>query len=948
MASLQNLVGQILDDKYQIDQELGKGGMGAVYKATHLGTERPVALKVIMPEFMEEKRFIERFKREAKAAGRLSHPNVVNVTDFGFAKINSSQVAYLVMEYLDGSTLGALLEKHKILPLELIVDIVEQTALAINEAHKQGIVHRDLKPDNIWLQPNGRGGYIVKVLDFGLAQLHDLAPKSQQLIVALAEKNRFDLEANTLLETNTQLKTLSPNTSNPSWVLQEEDTLIKNPLPLEDQTLANLENAKTLANIEDVATLININKNTGTNKHTSPLALEMDKITQVGAILGTPIYMSPEQCQGHSLDFRSDIYSLGVIVYQMLAGSTPFIGKINRLLELHIKATPPSFKNKGISVSPAIEGLIMSTLAKDPSKRPSSVLAFAAALKANSDGEVPIISQALFLYRKNFTTFLKVSFLVYLPYLAFYFLLIGASLALPINFFPSQISYLLTKGYWVIGIIALLIAHSTSLGIFAIIVEKLQHISTTNISIIEVLKTYFSNFIKIIITALTGNLKLLLNYSLYAPIIILEKKTGKQALLRSEYLVNQLKPIMIGLQIRSLFVSAITLVGAPITFVAISILCFILSEDWAKTLMQRGSISAFIFIPSAFILFPGLFLILVYPVIAIAECLFYFKTKLILGEATSKPTNEPTNTINQAKQPFIPINSNKYSTYKRTVAFLSVLIFALVSWLAVKDIALLLAATSGFTNVVESLIIVGANANSRLDISLFENKLVTTPLIQAVPNSKEKPEIIYLLLKNGANVNVDNENGWTPLMEAVSQNDLDTTSLLIDYGADVNASNSIGWTPLMQASRNGNLDIVELLLNKNADVNKLNKMEQPALMLSVEYGHPFITKALLEKNASINLIDYRDLTPLSIVAKAGDSYTSSLLIKKGADVNYQTPLGVTPLMIATINNNLEIVRQLLQAGAKTTIKDKENKTALDYAESNGYLDILELLKNPEQ
>src|ERR1051325_8709281 len=120
MPALEDLIGHVLDNKYRIDKQLGQGGMGAVYMATHLGTERPVALKVIMPEFMREEHFVERFKREAKAAGRMRHPNVVNVTDFGFAAYKSDRVAYLVMEYLNGCTLGDLLEKRGPLPLGFV------------------------------------------------------------------------------------------------------------------------------------------------------------------------------------------------------------------------------------------------------------------------------------------------------------------------------------------------------------------------------------------------------------------------------------------------------------------------------------------------------------------------------------------------------------------------------------------------------------------------------------------------------------------------------------------------------------------------------------------------------------------------------------------------------------------------------------------------------------
>src|SRR5436190_18717087 len=168
-----DLIGQVLDGKYQMTHELGRGGMGAVYLATHLGTERPVAVKVIAPEYMERAEFVERFRREARAAGRLRHPNVVNVTDFGFAETREGQVAYLVMEYLDGCTLGEILDEEKNLPVAWTLDILEQVCSAVHEAHQQGIIHRDLKPDNIWLEPNQRGGYTVKVLDFGIAKLEE-------------------------------------------------------------------------------------------------------------------------------------------------------------------------------------------------------------------------------------------------------------------------------------------------------------------------------------------------------------------------------------------------------------------------------------------------------------------------------------------------------------------------------------------------------------------------------------------------------------------------------------------------------------------------------------------------------------------------------------------------------------------------------------------------------
>src|ERR1041385_3009290 len=174
MSEQDPYIGRVLDEKYRLERLLGRGGMGAVYLASHLGTERYVALKLITPQFLRNEEFVARFKREARAAGRLRHPNVVDVTDFGFAGVGRENVAYLVMEYLDGCTLGEVLVEEKRLPLDWVVDILEQACSAVHEAHLQGIVHRDLKPENIWLEPNRLGGYRVKVLDFGIAKLAEV------------------------------------------------------------------------------------------------------------------------------------------------------------------------------------------------------------------------------------------------------------------------------------------------------------------------------------------------------------------------------------------------------------------------------------------------------------------------------------------------------------------------------------------------------------------------------------------------------------------------------------------------------------------------------------------------------------------------------------------------------------------------------------------------------
>src|SRR5271165_2453275 len=129
------MTGEILDGKYRIDKQLGAGGMGNVYLATHLGTTRVVALKVIAPKWAAEPQFLARFQREAQACGRLRHPNIVNVTDFGIAKATTGDMPYLVMEFLDGQTLSEFQKTNPQISLMMIADFLDQIGLALSEAH---------------------------------------------------------------------------------------------------------------------------------------------------------------------------------------------------------------------------------------------------------------------------------------------------------------------------------------------------------------------------------------------------------------------------------------------------------------------------------------------------------------------------------------------------------------------------------------------------------------------------------------------------------------------------------------------------------------------------------------------------------------------------------------------------------------------------------------------
>lgn len=414
------MIGQILDDKYRIESELGRGGMGTVYLATHLGTERPVAIKVIAPQFMQRPEFVERFRREARAAGRLRHPNVVNVTDFGFAAAPNGRVAYLVMEYLDGCTLGEILEEENNLPVAWTLDILDQVCSAVQEAHSQGIIHRDLKPDNIWLEPNQRGGYTVKVLDFGIAKLESgsssvesAADSNPSLIggratIAGADSTLHDSTPPTLMgetgtitafgEAGTQIISVKPESDRQ---LSEKATAMLDPA-LDADSIGT----QILSNDDSVPNTI---------RSTALDSVPTKDLTRVGAVLGTPLYMSPEQCRGEHLDARSDVYSLGVIAYQMLAGETPFTGDFTKVMDSHRDLEPPPLKAR--KVRRKLKNVIMSALAKDPANRPQTAEGFAVSLRSRSEGIWDLLRRSVMIYTEHLPKFLGITILVYLPFI---------------------------------------------------------------------------------------------------------------------------------------------------------------------------------------------------------------------------------------------------------------------------------------------------------------------------------------------------------------------------------------------------------------------------------------------------------------------------------------------------------------------------------------------------
>jgi serine/threonine protein kinase len=420
--------------------ELGRGGMGTVFLATHLGTERPVAVKVIAPQFMRRAEFVERFRREARAAGRLRHPNVVDVTDFGFAETHEGQVAYLVMEYLDGCTLGEILDEEKNLPVAWTLDILEQVCSAVHEAHQMGIIHRDLKPDNIWLEPNQRGGYTVKVLDFGIAKLEgyddhaviaslgDEAFQAAMPTFAADPKITFSgneddgTRAGFRIDTQTaEAVTIAGVPEGATLVESESGTIHLDPAASEGTTAIFSERGDPHDLQDNVSTRMMSEENgidpDRTGHHSGGYSLYTStpstELTRVGAVLGTPLYMSPEQCRGDRLDQRSDIYSLGVIAYQMLSGAPPFEGDFQHVMESHKSVEPRPLKAKKVRTK--MKRAIHSALSKDPAGRPQTAEAFAAEMRSRSEGIFGLLRRALVIYSEHLPKFLMLTGFFSLP-----------------------------------------------------------------------------------------------------------------------------------------------------------------------------------------------------------------------------------------------------------------------------------------------------------------------------------------------------------------------------------------------------------------------------------------------------------------------------------------------------------------------------------------------------
>src|SRR5580692_2247687 len=274
-------VGQprVYSGRYEITHLIARGGMAQVYRAVDRQLDRPVALKVLFPELSVDKTFVERFRREAQAAANLSHPNIVPVFDWG----EDDGSYFIVMEYVDGRALSAVLKDPEPLPPRQIASIGAGVAAALAFAHRHGVIHRYVKPGNVLITPDGE----VKVTDFGIARA-----------------------------VNTE-----------------------------------------------------------------------ESLTQTGAVMGTAAYFSPEQAEGKTVDARSDIYSLGVVLYEMAVGRPPFTGDSPvAVASKHVRDMPVLPRVANSACPAALEAVIMKAMAKDPASRYASAEEMRADLLRFADG----------------------------------------------------------------------------------------------------------------------------------------------------------------------------------------------------------------------------------------------------------------------------------------------------------------------------------------------------------------------------------------------------------------------------------------------------------------------------------------------------------------------------------------------------------------------------------
>jgi serine/threonine protein kinase len=322
----------VLDGKYRLERRLGAGGMGVVFRARHLGLGRDFAVKLIRGASGAGSEYLARFRTEAAALGRLKHPGIVDVADFGVDP-REGGTPYLAMEHLEGRSLEEHLRESGPLAFAGALPVLDAIAQAIDFAHSRGVLHRDLKPANVLLVSDGPGPPRVKLLDFGLARL--------------AETSRTMAAA--------------PTPDHAARLPREGRRGV------ETMTLASEREEVTLGRDDLLGT---------------PIEDPLSGTTVPGQLLGTPAYMAPERFSTGESSPAADVYALGVTAFVLLTGRTPFSGPIGVVARGHLAEEPPRPSEVGPGVPEGVDAVLLRALAKRPEARPASAGAFVAALRS--------------------------------------------------------------------------------------------------------------------------------------------------------------------------------------------------------------------------------------------------------------------------------------------------------------------------------------------------------------------------------------------------------------------------------------------------------------------------------------------------------------------------------------------------------------------------------------
>lgn len=626
-TGLFHLIGEVLDGKYHIEKQLGTGGMGTVFIARHLHTKRQVAIKVIAPEFAGNKEFLERFRREAAAAGRLRHPNIVNVTDFGIAQHQGAQMAYLVMELLEGMTLKTFLKDQNQLPLNLTLDLVEQTCLAVNHAHQKGIIHRDLKPENIWLEPNGRGGWNVKVLDFGIAKIREVTTPGTDVSLESASSPQLSGDGSPMAD--------------------EVPTILESPvatlLKADSQALAEINQPSPNGAFVSGQTRLQPRKKTGEHQISQTFGANL---TRFGTVMGTPAYMSPEQCFGGTITPASDTYSLGVITFEMLAGRLPFQGGFQELITAHQFNPAPQLSEYRKDVPPGVVKAVNLALSKTAGDRPVTAEAFAENLKLQAGGETALKSEAGLIFQHNASFFRELTVLTHLPFaglagLAISFLMQGIEAD-----FPGQklVEYLL----FAFPFVALWLGWQLSSAAITQALNQPKLLPSTSLKQIPVLQSPGRFLIHCVMaqmmslvqwaTSKVRRTKSDTDSLLWNQVYAVEGATGIEGLKRSNRLSTT-----VGEPARNLRITQLNLIGLAglVGILSFSVVSQIIHYAVQTSQWNQFMISSFLCVASL-----SLFAIWLFPKSEIIGALLFFKGQHIQGEKTA--------CLQLPKQPGIP------------------------------------------------------------------------------------------------------------------------------------------------------------------------------------------------------------------------------------------------------------------------------------------------------